>query len=133
MTVVHRTRAVNFGRALAGGRDLTGDCIPDLIVSAPGASEASDGGGAVFLYAGGAQSPGQADAVADRGGRCDGALQLRPGPRRSTQGGASSPPTLVIGAPTSYRTGTQNGTAFALPLGVLSGQKYCPGVNRPRA
>ncbi|HZI03391.1 MAG TPA: hypothetical protein VEZ71_05185, partial [Archangium sp.] len=32
-------------------------------------------------------------------------------------GSGSSPPTLVIGAPLSYRTGTQNGTAFVVPLG----------------
>jgi hypothetical protein len=113
--VVHRTRAVNFGRALAGGRDLTGDSIPDLLISAPGASEASDGGGAVFLYAGGAQSTGRLTpwltVVGDVMERSNIGQELA-----LTPGGASSPPTLVIGAPTSYRTGTQNGTAFSLPL-----------------
>jgi hypothetical protein len=115
VTVAHRTRAVNFGRALAGGRDLTGDNIPDLLISAPGASEASDGGGAVFLYAGGAQSTGRLTpwltVVGDVTERSNIGQKIA-----LTPGGASSPPTLVIGAPTSYRTGTQNGTAFALPL-----------------
>jgi hypothetical protein len=116
VTLVHRTRAVNFGRALEGGRDLTGDNIPDLIVSAPGASEASDGGGAVFLYAGGAQATGRLTpwliAAGDVAERSNFGLDLALSP-----GGTGSPPTLVIGAPTSYRTGTQNGTAFSLPLG----------------
>lgn len=115
VTLVHRTRAVNFGRALAGGRDLTGDSIPDLIIGAPGASEASDGGGAVFLYAGGAQATGRLTpwlmAVGDVSERSNIGQDLS-----LTQGGANSPPTLVIGAPTSYRTGTQNGTAYSLPL-----------------
>ncbi|MBN1207293.1 MAG: VCBS repeat-containing protein [Myxococcaceae bacterium] len=116
VTLVHRTRAVNFGRALEGGRDLTGDSIPDLIVSAPGASEASDGGGAVFLYAGGASSTGRLmpwlTVIGDTSERSNFGQDLSLSP-----GGAGSPPTLVIGAPTSYRTGTQNGTAFSLPLG----------------
>jgi hypothetical protein len=116
VTLVHRTRAVNFGRALEGGRDLTGDNIPDLIVSAPGASEASDGGGAVFLYAGGAQATGRLTpwliVAGDVAERSNFGLDLALSP-----GGTGSPPTLVIGAPTSYRTGTQNGTAFSLPLG----------------
>jgi hypothetical protein len=117
VTLVHRTRAVNFGRALEGGRDLTGDSIPDLIVSAPGASEASDGGGAVFLYAGGAQATGRLTpwltAVGDVAERSNFGQDISLSP-----GGTESPPTLIIGAPTSYRTGTQNGTAFALPLGL---------------
>jgi hypothetical protein len=116
VTLVHRTRAVNFGRALEGGRDLTGDSIPDLIVGAPGASEASDGGGAVFIYAGGAQATGRQapwlTAVGDVAERSNFGQDISLSP-----GGSGSPPTLVIGAPTSYRTGTQNGTAFALPLG----------------
>jgi hypothetical protein len=116
VTLVHRTRAVNFGRALEGGRDLTGDNIPDLIVSAPGASEASDGGGAVFLYAGGSKSTGRLSPwltiIGDTAERSNFGQDLSLSP-----GGGSSPPTLVIGAPTSYRTGTQNGTAFSLPLG----------------
>ncbi len=29
---------------------------------------------------------------------------------------AGKPAFVVIGAPTSYRTGTQNGTAFTMPL-----------------
>jgi hypothetical protein len=116
VTVVHRSRAVNFGRALEGGKDLTGDSIPDMVVSAPGASEASDGGGAVFIYAGGAQSRGKLTPwlliTGDASERSNFGQDLS-----LAKGGAGSPPTLVIGAPTSYRTGTSNGTAFALPLG----------------
>jgi hypothetical protein len=114
--LVHRVRAVNFGRALEGGRDLTGDNIPDLIVSAPGASEASDGGGAVFLYAGGTQARGRLTpwltAAGDVAERSNFGLDISFSP-----GATGIPPTLIIGAPSSYRTGTQNGTAFALPLG----------------
>jgi hypothetical protein len=116
VTLVHQSRAVNFGRALEGGRDLTGDNIPDLVVSAPGASEASDGGGAVFIYAGGTQSRDKLTpwltVTGDVSERANFGQDLSLSP-----GGAGSPPTLVIGAPTSYRTGTSNGTAFALPLG----------------
>ncbi|AEI62659.1 FG-GAP-like repeat-containing protein [Corallococcus macrosporus] len=116
VVLVHRHRAVNFGARLVGGTDLTGDNVPDLLVSAPGASEASDGGGAVFLYAGGVGQEGALSpflmVVGDGSERSalGQALSLMPG-----SGG--SPPMLVIGAPRSYRTGTQNGTAFLLPLG----------------
>ncbi|MFE8605606.1 FG-GAP-like repeat-containing protein [Archangium violaceum] len=114
--VVHRSRAVGFGTALAGGVDLTGDGAPELVVSAPGASVASDGGGAVFVYAGGPNLSGALTPmltltgdVAERSGfGTDLAL---------IAGSGSSPPTLVVGAPLSYRTGTQNGTAFLVPLG----------------
>ncbi|MDY7227091.1 FG-GAP-like repeat-containing protein [Hyalangium rubrum] len=114
-TLVHRTRAVNFGRALEGGRDLTGDGVPDLVVSAPGASEASDGGGAVFIYAGGPQVKGRMTPwmliTGDTTERSNFGQDLSLSP-----GGQGGPPTLIIGAPTSYRTGTSNGTAFSLPL-----------------
>jgi hypothetical protein len=116
VTLVHRTRAVSFGAALAGGHDLTGDGVPDLLVGAPGASEASDGGGAVFLYAGGRGQEGALSpflmAVGDGSerGALGQDLALLPG-------ASGTPPLLLIGAPRSYRTGTQNGTAFALPLG----------------
>lgn len=114
--LVHRSRAVGFGTALAGGVDLTGDGAPELVVSAPGASVASDGGGAVFVYAGGPGTTGAltplltltGDVTERSGFGNDLAL---------VAGSGSSPPTLVIGAPLSYRTGTQNGTAFVVPLG----------------
>jgi hypothetical protein len=116
VTLVHQSRAVNFGRALEGGRDLSGDGVPDLVVSATGASEASDGGGAVYIYAGGAQSKGKLTPwlliTGDASERSNFGQDLS-----LSAGGAGSPPTLIIGAPTSYRTGTSNGTAFALPLG----------------
>lgn len=113
--LVHRSRAVNFGRALAGGVDFNKDGVPDLVVSATGASVASDGGGAVFVYAGGKTSKGALTPlmtvvgdVAERGSFGQ-ELSLAPG-------AGSTPPLLLIGVPTSYRTGTQNGTAFTLPL-----------------
>ncbi|WP_225408762.1 FG-GAP-like repeat-containing protein [Stigmatella hybrida] len=115
VTLVHQSRAVNFGAAMVGGKDWTGDGIPDLIVSAPGASVASDGGGAVFLYAGGAQSKGALTpwmvAVGDVSERSNLGQDLALSP-----GASGVPPVLVIGAPNSYRTGTQNGTAFSLTL-----------------
>jgi hypothetical protein len=116
--LVNRSRAVNFGRALAGGVDLTRDGVPDLVVGATGASVASDGGGAVFVYAGGKAAKGALTPlltvvgdVAERGAFGQ-ELSLAPG----LPGPPATPPMLLIGAPTSYRTGTQNGTAFLLPL-----------------
>lgn len=114
--LVHRTRAVNFGRSLAGGVDVTGDGVPDLVVGATGASVASDGGGAVFVYAGSKTSTGPLTpyltAVGDVSERASFGQSLSLAP-----GASGTPPMLLIGAPTSYRTGTQNGTAFTLPLG----------------
>lgn len=116
VTLVHRTRAVNFGATLAGVGDLTGDNIADLVVGAPGASVASDGGGAVFLYAGGRGQEGALSPFLTVVG--DGAERANLGADLALMPGAGGiPPTLVIGAPRSYRTGTQNGTAFSLPLG----------------
>jgi FG-GAP repeat len=114
--LVHRTRAVSFGTSLAGGRDLTGDGVPDLLVGAPGASDASDGGGSVYLYAGGKTQQGALSPFLMVVG--DGAERSALGQDMALIPGATGvPPMLVIGAPRSYRTGTQNGTAFALPLG----------------
>jgi hypothetical protein len=117
VTLVHRTRAVGFGASLAGGRDLTGDSVPDLLVGAPGASDASDGGGAVFLYAGGRTQEGALSpflmVVGDGSERSALGQDLALMP-----GSGGTPPLLLIGAPRSYRTGTQNGTAFALPLAL---------------
>jgi hypothetical protein len=115
--LVHRSRAVGFGTALAGRVDLTGDGVPDLVVSAPGASVASDGGGAVFVYAGGPGATGALTPlitltgdVAERAGFGQDLALLA--------GSGGTPPLLVVGAPLSYRTGTQNGTAFLVPLGL---------------
>ncbi|MBZ4415285.1 VCBS repeat-containing protein [Myxococcus sp. RHSTA-1-4] len=116
VTLVHRTRAVSFGASLAGGRDLTGDSVPDLLVGAPGASAASDGGGAVFLYAGGRGQEGALSPFLMVVG--DGTERSALGQDMALMSGSGgSLPMLLIGAPRSYRTGTQNGTAFALPLG----------------
>ncbi|MBN9688251.1 MULTISPECIES: VCBS repeat-containing protein [unclassified Corallococcus] len=113
--VTYRARAVSFGTSLSGGRDLTGDGVPDLWVGAPNASVASDGDGAAFLFAGGAKSTGPLSPFL---------LVVGDGAERSflgqsiavVPGSGGSPPTAVIGAPRSYRTGTQNGTAYSLPL-----------------
>ncbi|MFP2911476.1 VCBS repeat-containing protein, partial [Pyxidicoccus sp. 3LFB2] len=116
VTLVHRTRAVSFGTSLAGGRDFNGDSVPDLVVGAPGASDASDGGGAVFVYAGGRNQEGRLSpylmVVGDSAERS--ALGQDVAVIPGATGGIA--PQLLIGAPRSYRTGTQNGTAFALPL-----------------
>lgn len=115
VVVVHQTRAVFFGSSLAGGLDLSGDGVEDLVVGAYGASVASDGGGAVFIYAGtpnlgGALSP-FLTVVGDVSERSQVGMEVA-----VTPGKGGTPPTLVIGAPSSYRTGTRNGTAYVLPL-----------------
>ncbi|PTL81819.1 FG-GAP-like repeat-containing protein [Vitiosangium sp. GDMCC 1.1324] len=114
--LVHRSRAVGFGTALAGGVDLTGDGVPELVVSAPGASVASDGGGAVFVYAGGPGTTGALTPLLT----LTGDVSERSGFGQDlalVAGSTGFPPSLVVGAPLSYRTGTQNGTAFVVPLG----------------
>jgi hypothetical protein len=117
--LVTRDRPGAFGQSLAGGVDVTGDGRPDLIVGAPGASVASEGSGAVFVYAGGVA------AGTDRPHALAAALTILGDARERGQLGADIAVTgatdgagavLVVGAPASYRTGTRNGTAFALPL-----------------
>ncbi|HEY8207531.1 MAG TPA: VCBS repeat-containing protein [Myxococcaceae bacterium] len=108
------TRITGLGRALAGNIDLTGDGKPELIVGAPGASFTSDGAGAVLVLLGG----GSATAPVEY-------LRIVGDPReRSNFGSAlglirpgATGPEIILGAFTSFRTGTQNGTAFRLPLG----------------
>ncbi|ATB35937.1 hypothetical protein CYFUS_001351 [Cystobacter fuscus] len=113
--VVSPTRAVNFGAAVRGNVDLTNDGVPELIVSASGASMASDGGGAVFVYEGGPAIKGAPSPwlllTGDTAERSNFGQSLA-----LTPGDGKTPPTLVIGAPLSYRTGAENGTAFMLPL-----------------
>ncbi|AFE03802.1 FG-GAP repeat-containing protein [Corallococcus coralloides DSM 2259] len=113
--VTYRARAVSFGTSLSGGRDLNGDGVPDLWVGAPNASVASDGDGAAFLFAGGAKSTGALSPFLLVVG--DGAERSYLGQSIAVvPGSGGSPPSVVIGAPRSYRTGTQNGTAYSLPL-----------------
>jgi hypothetical protein len=108
-------RQTGYGQRLAGGVDLTGDGRPELLVSAPGASVASEGGGAVYGYLGGLPAGAPPELallvvgdVAERG-QLGQSLSLAPGD-------AMAAPLLVLGAPGSYRVGTQSGTAFLLPL-----------------
>jgi hypothetical protein len=106
----------SFGRSLAGGVDLNGDGLPDLLVGATLSSFAGDGTGAVYAVSG---AKGLAGGVApflvltgDANERSafGSVLSL-------VTGGSAGSPFLVIGAPSSYRTGTQNGTAYSVPLG----------------
>jgi hypothetical protein len=108
-------RITGFGRALAGNVDVVGDASPDLVVGAPGGSFNSDGAGVVFVYRGGRAPAALEEAVrvvgdpAERSGFGSALALIR--------AAGSSPPHLVIGAPQSYRTGTNHGTGYALPLG----------------
>ncbi len=113
--LAHPKRAVGFGAALAGNVDLTGDGKPELLVGVTGDDFAADGAGAVLAYAGGSLAGSQAEPWLIIAG--DGAERGAFGQSLGLARGAAGPPVLVIGAPTSYRTGTQNGTAFVLPLG----------------
>ena len=78
-------------------------------------SVAGDGEGAVFVFKGGAGATGALTPFVTIAG--DARERSLMGNDVSWAAGAgTAPPTLVIGAPTSYRTGTSNGTAYALPL-----------------
>ncbi len=112
LPLAHRERLQGFGTAIVGNVDVTGDGKPDLVVSAPGGSLAGDGEGAVMVFAGGFRG----DTLPDPALIIGGDVRERGlfGQRLALTRGAA--PVLVIGAPSSYRTGTQNGTAFALPL-----------------
>ena len=112
--LVYLERAPGLGRMLWGGVNLVGDSRPDLVVSAPGASVNGDGTGAVFVFAGGSVVP----------GRNEPALTIFPDQRERASFGQDlaasasaqgQPAAIVVGAPTSYRSGTSNGTAFLLP------------------
>ncbi len=119
--LVLRDRPAGFGQAMAGNVDFTGDGKPDLVISAPGASVGSEGSGAVYVFAGGTLGPlpdGSSVLVPEPAVLILGDTHERgqPGADLSlTAGGPGVPPFIVIGVPASYRTGTQNGSAFALP------------------
>ena len=70
----------------------------------------------MFVYAGGPGSTGALTPLLTLTG--DVAERAGFGQDVALMGGSGgTPPSLVVGAPLSYRTGTQNGTAFQLPLG----------------
>jgi hypothetical protein len=112
-------RPGTFGAALAGSVDVTGDGKPDLVVGSPAATFGGEAAGAVFVFAGGFAALAEkatplvpwAIAVGDGRERGQFGVDLALAPAAGSVG-----PLLVVGAPMSYRTGTQNGTAFALPL-----------------
>ncbi|MBX7114166.1 MAG: FG-GAP-like repeat-containing protein [Myxococcaceae bacterium] len=113
--LVYKDRAPQFGRALAGNVDLTGDGIVDLVVGASRANVNGEGTGAVFVFAGGPGLSGAREPVMmflgdhrERGNfGQDLSLSVASGPLKALLG---------IGAPISYRTGTANGSAFVTPL-----------------
>lgn len=113
--IMYSERATGFGRALAGGFDVTGDMKPDLVVGAPGANVNGDGTGAVFVFAGGSVVPGPNTpyllVVGDEEERGSFGQDLS-----LSRPQAPVPAALGIGAPLSYRSGTANGSAFVLPL-----------------
>lgn len=113
--LVPMLRALNFGRALAGGVDVDRDGTPDLVVSAPGANVNGDGTGAVYVFKGGSVTPGPNLPVlliaADARERAAFGQDLSVSAPRGGVPGA-----IGIGAPLSYRAGTANGAAFVLPL-----------------
>lgn len=115
LPVVYKERAPQFGRAIAGNVDLTGDGIVDLVVGAPRANLNGDGTGAIFVFAGGPALSGARESVLtffgdDRErGNFGQELSLTPSP-------GSLKALLGIGAPLSYRTGTANGAAFITSL-----------------
>lgn len=108
-------RIFGFGRSLAGNVDLNGDGLPDLLVGTALASFAGDGTGAVYGFSG-ARGAYNIDPFfvmtgdANERSAFGQAMSLAPG-------AAGGPPFLVVGAPSSYRTGTQNGTAYSVTLG----------------
>ncbi len=115
ITLVYKERAPLFGRSLAGNVDLTGDGKVDLVVSAPAANVNGDGTGAIFVFEGGPQLGGPRPAaitiVGDKNERASVGQDLCLSPPSAGVKAA-----LAIGAPTSYRTGTANGTAWLLPF-----------------
>jgi hypothetical protein len=106
--------ALGFGRMVWGNADVTGDGVPDLVVSSTGANVNGDGTGAVFVFAGGTVKAGPNVpallVVGDAQER--GAFGQDLGVSKSS---GSVPAAIGIGAPLSYRSGTANGTAFVLP------------------
>lgn len=113
--VVPTTRALGFGRSLAGGFDVDADGQADLVVSAPGANVNGDGTGAVYVFKGGTlvDGPNRPALVIVADHRERGAFGQDLSLSRAAGG---VPAALGIGAPASYRSGTSNGTAFVLPL-----------------
>jgi hypothetical protein len=115
LALVTTQRAVGFGRSLAGNVDLDGDGLPELVVSAPGASINGDGAGAVFTFRGGAKFDADGSAVLEPFVTLvgDGRERANVGAALSILGATPRTPAAIgIGAPLSYRSGTANGTAW---------------------
>jgi hypothetical protein len=112
--VLPPANALGFGRMVWGNVDVTGDGVPDLVVSSTGANVNGDGTGAVFVFAGGTVKSGPNVpamlVVGDAQER--GAFGQDLGVSKAS---GTVPAAIGIGAPLSYRSGTANGTAFVLP------------------
>jgi hypothetical protein len=71
--IVGPTNPHAFGAALAGGRDLDGDGVPDFIVGAPGGPA---GDGAAYVYSGGNGALLRTHTPTDTGNSADGGVTL---------------------------------------------------------
>ncbi len=115
LPLVYKERAPGLGRMVAGNVDVTGDGVPDVVVSAPTASINGDGTGAIFVFAGGPQlsgaRPSALTVVGDEHERAGLGQDLF-----LSRAAAPQKAALGVGAPLSYRTGTSNGTAWLVPF-----------------
>ncbi|MGA9520795.1 MAG: FG-GAP-like repeat-containing protein, partial [Myxococcaceae bacterium] len=113
--LLHRETATGFGASLASGIDLTGDGMTELVVGATEANVGKPSSGGVFVFSGVGQSPGRMEPFLPVAGEM--LEKSLFGARVSwAPANGGSAPFLLIGAPNSFRTGTQNGTAWYLPL-----------------
>ncbi len=117
LPLLYRELATGFGTSLASGIDLTGDGISELVVGATEANVGKPSSGGVFVFSGVGQSPGRMEPFLSASGEL--LEKSLFGARVScAPAKGDAPPFLLIGAPNSFRTGTQNGTAWYLRLPV---------------
>lgn len=113
--LTYKERAPQLGRQMVGDLDVTGDLVPDLIVSAPGANVNGDGSGAIFVFAGGPSLQGPTESaltlVGDEHERGSFGQELS-----VSKAAGAVKAGIGIGAPLSYRSGTANGSAFITTL-----------------